>query len=288
MKKKKIISAIVLGSVAIILIILGFYKGKNNTVIDITENMFTCAEIVTYVPNKVNDLVSAVSKIEEEKISNNNEYKGDIVGDKDIVIVIDPGHSSNPSKGMEPLAPGSSVMKPKDSGGATGLSGIHEYQLTQEVGKILKVKLEGRGYKVIMTKNNLADSISNVERAEVGNRANASLVIRLHADSFENESGTGATMLVPSKGSNYTKGIADKSSIYGDKILKSYCSKLGIKNRGLQESENMTGFNWSKVPVVLLEMGFMSSSKDDSLITNPQNYDLMVEGIFNGIVNCFS
>ena len=31
-----------------------------------------------------------------------------------------------------------------------------------------------------------------------------------------------------------------------------------MKNNGVVERDDMTGFNWSKVPVILVEMGFLS------------------------------
>ena len=47
--------------------------------------------------------------------------------------------------------------------------------------------------------------------------------------------------------------------------------------------DNMTGINWSTVPVIILEMGFMSNESDDTNMENPDFQKLMVQGIANGI-----
>ena len=42
-----------------------------------------------------------------------------------------------------------------------------------------------------------------------------------------------------------------------------------IKVNGVFERKDITGFNWSKVPVVILEMGFMSNYTEDTMLSNP-------------------
>ena len=41
---------------------------------------------------------------------------------------------------------------------------------------------------------------------------------------------------------------------------------LGFPDRGLNERADFTGFNWSNVPVILVEMGFMTNPTDDRLL----------------------
>ena len=49
----------------------------------------------------------------------------------------------------------------------------------------------------------------------------------------------------------------------------------------------MTGFNWSKVPVTLVEMGFMSNVNEDRLLSQTGYQNKMVQGIANGLDNYF-
>lgn len=203
------------------------------------------------------------------------------------IIVIDPGHSSvgNPEK--EPISPNSSKTKAKDVLGATGnYTNIPEHKTTVNIGLLLKDELIDRGYNVVMTKSEVDESLSNIERAEIGNENNADLVIRIHADSSNDTNVKGASILIPSK-NEYTKSISDISMNYGKKIIDTYTNELNIKNRGCIYREDMTGFNWSKVPVVILEMGFLSNKEDDEFISNVNNHSNIAKSIANGIDKCF-
>ena len=186
----------------------------------------------------------------------------------------------NPAQGTEPQAPGSSIMKAKDVSGAFSTNaGYGEYLLNQQIADLLKADLEKRGFTVIMTKSDINQSIGNIARAEVGNNANADLVIRIHADSYDNSSAKGASMLVPAANNENTSAIAQISSKYGQTILNSYTSINPISNRGLVVSDSMTGFSWSRVPVVLLEMGFLHNGEDEVYLVNGNNHGKIVEGI---------
>lgn len=73
--------------------------------------------------------------------------------------------------------------------GATGsYTNIPEHKTNMSVALLVKKELTSKGYNVILTKQDVAESKSNIERAEVGNKNNADLVVRIHADSAENSS----------------------------------------------------------------------------------------------------
>lgn len=207
---------------------------------------------------------------------------------KKITIVIDPGHSSKSSNEKECVSPDSKEKKLKDTSGATGVSsGIPEYTITHKISIKLKNLLEKEGYNVILTKDNINEQRSNIERANIGNKANANLLIRIHCDGVDSPSAKGASILVPEVKGYITENIAKKSYSYGEKILNSYTKTTGIYNRGVVKRDDLTGFNWSKVPVVLLELGFISNPKEDSYLSNDKNYNQICEGIAQGINNCF-
>jgi len=200
------------------------------------------------------------------------------------VIVIDPGHASTSSTKTEPNAPGSSVMKLMESGGAVGAyTGTTEYAINMLVAKKLKPLLEAKGYTVIMTKTDNSTFLGNVARAEIGNNANAALVIRIHCDSSDNSSTNGASMLVPAKVNDRTTAIADISASYGKTILNTLTSQVGMKNNGVITRSDLTGFNWSTVPVVLVEMGFLSNQNEDKLLSSDSYQNKLAAGLANGI-----
>jgi N-acetylmuramoyl-L-alanine amidase len=200
------------------------------------------------------------------------------------VIIIDPGHANRSNLEKEPIAPGSSQMKIKDGGGAQGIvTKVSEQSINLKVAFKLRDLLQGMGYTVIMTKTREDQSLGNVERAQVGNNANAALVIRIHADSSDTSSDKGASMLVPAAINENTKAIYKESRSFGTTILNTLVREAGMPSRGVIERRDMTGFNWSKVPVVLVEMGFLSNPEEDKLLTSQAYEDKLAKGLADGI-----
>ena len=227
------------------------------------------------------------NKDESSNEENSNKDNDSNEENSNITIVIDPGHSSTGTSGNEPVSPNSSTTKLKDGLGATGsYTNIPEHKTNMSVALLVKKELTSKGYNVILTKQDVAESKSNIERADVGNKNNADLVVRIHADSAENSSISGASMHVPAN-NEYTSSFYKISKSYGTKILNNYVDEIGIKNRGVIERNDLTGFNWSKVPVVLIEMGFLSNKEDDNFVSNTANHPKIAKAISDGIDKCF-
>jgi len=70
-------------------------------------------------------------------------------------------------------------------------------------------------------------------------------------------------------------------------ILNAYCEETGLKNRGITERSDQTGFNWCNRPVVNIEMGHMSNPDEDMKLTDKDFQTDMARGIFNGIIEYF-
>ena len=227
------------------------------------------------------------NKDESSNEDNSNKDNDSNEENSNITIVIDPGHSSTGTSGNEPVSPNSSTTKLKDGLGATGsYTNIPEHKTNMSVALLVKKELTSKGYNVILTKQDVAESKSNIERADVGNKNNADLVVRIHADSAENSSISGASMHVPAN-NEYTSSFYKISKSYGTTILNTYVNEIGIKNRGVIERNDLTGFNWSKVPVVLIEMGFLSNKEDDNFVSNTANHPKIAKAISDGIDKCF-
>ena len=227
------------------------------------------------------------NKDESSNEENSNKDNDSNEENSNITIVIDPGHSSTGTSGNEPVSPNSSTTKLKDGLGATGsYTNIPEHKTNMSVALLVKKELTSKGYNVILTKQDVAESKSNIERAEVGNKNNADLVVRIHADSSENSSISGAYVHVPAN-NEYTSSFYKISKSYGTTILNTYVDEIGIKNRGVIERNDLTGFNRSKVPVVLIEMGFLSNKEDDNFVSNTANHPKIAKAISDGIDKCF-
>ena len=213
--------------------------------------------------------------IRSGRLSRNNGY----------LVAIDAGHQrkGNPSK--EPIGPGAKKRKAKVSSGATGTStGIPEYKLTLKMAKKLKKELVSRGYKVklIRAKHNV--NISNSRRAKIANKAGADVFIRIHANSSTDSGVKGALTISPTAENKYCKKISKKCRGLSRAVLSEFCEVTGAKNGGVMYTDTMSGINWSKVPVTIVEMGFLSNPKEDKKMNRSVRYqNKMAKGMANGI-----
>ena len=207
------------------------------------------------------------------------------------IIGIDPGHQSESvdMSALEPNGPGSSEMKAKCSTGTQGTySGVPEYELNLEVSLQLRDELEQRGYQVVMTRTDNETAISNMERAQYVAAQGAEIYVRIHANGDDSHTASGALTMSPSQNNPYIPQLFDQSNKLSQCILDSYCAATGFQNLGVQYYDNMTGINWSTVPVTILEMGFMTNQNDDQQMNNAEFQKTMVQGIANGIDSYFA
>jgi N-acetylmuramoyl-L-alanine amidase len=143
-----------------------------------------------------------------------------------------------------------------------------EYIVTLEISLKMKTSLEALGAKVVMIREDHNVNISNKERAEIGNNANADVVLRVHCNGAESESAKGIELYVRDKGDNTAayKERSDYDYSVASELMNYLISATGAKNRGVKRSDNYTGTNWSSVPSVIIECGFMSNEEEDNLL----------------------
>lgn len=185
---------------------------------------------------------------------------------------------------MEPIGPQSPKEKYRQTGGAYGnKTNIPEYEINMRAAIKLKKQLIEKGYNVVMTKTSNEKVMANSERAMVGNEQNAGLVIRIHADSSTNNNAKGASMLIPSN-NKFCKDFYQESKAFGKVILNTITNEVGMANRGLIERNDIAGFNWSKVPVILLEMGFLSNENEEMLLSTDSYLEQIAKSVAKGVM----
>lgn len=200
------------------------------------------------------------------------------------VIVIDPGHQTKANSEKEPIGPGASQTKAKVTGGATGVAtGKTEYQLNLEVSLKLKTALENKGYTVIMTRTTNDVNLSNSERAQIANNANAAAFIRIHANSVDTSSVKGVLTMCQTANNQYNGNLASQSYSLSKAVLDNFVSETGAINKGVTRTDDMSGINWCTVPTTIVEMGFMSNPEEDRLMATEDYQNKMVSGIVKGV-----
>lgn len=199
-----------------------------------------------------------------------------------FTICIDPGHASSAMTGQEQTSPRSDQTKMQCTGGTSG-NYQTEAELNLTVGLMLRDQLTALGAEVVLTRSEPDELVSNVERAQIANEAQADLCIRLHADGSDDPSVRGISMLIPAGTLLGTPEIISPSAEAGRTVLDSVIASTGAPSRGLVERSDLTGFNWSEVPCILIEMGFMSNPEEDKLLASEQYQKKLCNGIAEGI-----
>jgi N-acetylmuramoyl-L-alanine amidase len=222
----------------------------------------------------------------KEEIEAQEEAEAAAPASNGYIVAIDPGHQSwnIDMSALEPMGPGSSDMKAKATSGTSGTySGLAEYELNMDVSLKLRDILEERGYTVVLTRENNDTAISNAERAQLATDAGANIYVRIHANGDDSHTASGALTMVPSTSNPYVGSLSEESQRLGQCILDSYCEATGFSSLGVQYYDNMTGINWSTVPVTIIEMGFMTYESDDLQMADPDFQEVMAGGIADGI-----
>ncbi|WP_142337536.1 N-acetylmuramoyl-L-alanine amidase [Bacillus sp. AFS059628] len=213
----------------------------------------------------------------EQKVEN-NEKQGK------FLVVIDPGHQQKANLKLEPIGPGAATQKYKVTDGTTGVvTKKREAVLVLEMAFVLKEKLEAKGMQVLMTRTSQDVDISNKERATLANDHKANLFLRLHADGSENPNQSGFAVLTPAEESPYTKEIYAESLQISQAIVNKMRENQQVKVNGIKFRDDLSGFNWSKVPGVLLELGFMSNHEEDKKLSDPQYVNSLLQSVTDSV-----
>lgn len=244
----------------------------------------TCYVLSEYVdttnPNEENVVAQGGAEPESEGLSAGMTR----AASNGRIVAIDAGHQVKGNSEKEPIGPGSTTMKPKVPAGAEGiLTKTPEYKLTLEVAKRVKRVLEERGYTVVMIRETNDVNISDAERAEMANKSGASAFVRIHANSLENSSVNGILSMCQTPGNPYNGELHAQSYSLSKRITDQISGQTGFKNRGVQETDTMSGINWCKIPVSIVEMGFLSNPEEDQKMAQEEYQEKIAAGIADGV-----
>ena len=200
-------------------------------------------------------------------------------GSERPVIALDPGHPSETAAG--------NVVQ----------HGTTEVHIAWVVAVQLRDALRARGYDVVMTKQSETQLVTNRERAEIGNRAKAVLMLRLHLDA---SSDSGFALYYPDRQGTVNGDTGPSPDVITRSrqaaiavhagmapILSGHLKDGGVRgdSRTLVGSRQgaLTGSIYSEIPAVLVEMATLSNARDAAFMKSEEGQELMVRALIRGI-----
>ena len=164
--------------------------------------------------------------------------------------------------------------------GAEG-NGFTEQDITYEVGRILYNLLEADpdftprlSRPTPDTLLGTSNSSSLTTRANQANAWGADLFLSLHTNAAENPLATGSEALIYNRASRTALGVAED-------ILDNLNEVTGLRNRGVVERPGLCVLKNTRMPAVLVEMGFITNRYDAELMA--YSPELFAEGIYRGL-----
>ncbi len=201
-----------------------------------------------------------------------------------VVVCIDPGHQSHSNTAKEPIGPGSRTLKPKVTGGATGVSTrVPEYEVALQISMNVRARLRRAGVKVVMTRTTNDVNLSNSQRAQVANRARAALFLRIHANGSSDARQAGISTLYPAV-TRWTKATSGPSRRAALSVERAVLASTSAPSDGVHARSDLAGFNWCTRPSILVECGYLSNPVEDKLLTSPKYQDKVAAGIAAGVL----
>jgi N-acetylmuramoyl-L-alanine amidase len=199
------------------------------------------------------------------------------------LICLDPGHGTPPAIGRqtEPIGPGSRQRKIKDGGGAPG-----EAEVALAIAKKMRSLLLARGYRVAMTRTGPTfryGNGGNIARAQFCNRRHAALMLRIHADGSTDSSQHGVSTLYPALHRGWTDDIYHSSLRAARLVQRATLAATRARDLGLVRRSDLTGFNWSNVPAILVESGFMTNPAERRLLQSSSYQWKVARGFSAGV-----
>ncbi len=194
----------------------------------------------------------AATAVKKEK--SEPRKKGTLNG---LTIVVDAGHGGNDH-------------------GTTGQRGTNEKEITLKTASLLASKLSAAGANVVMTRES-DEYVALRKRVSIAHQYEADAFISIHYDAIDDSSINGFTSYYMNSNQ---QGLAEA-------INNGLSNKIDLKNRGTQQG-NYLVLRENRQQAALIELGYLSNSSEERVITSAKFREQATLGIYQGILNYFN
>ncbi len=180
---------------------------------------------------------------------------------KDFTIVLDPGHGD-----YDP--------------GSVGPNGTLEKDVTLAVALKLGKVLENKGFKVIYTRKDDTVFSTNINtdliaRAKVANNNSADLFISIHLNSSDYADARGTE--------TYYHPVSSNGKTLAEKVQAEIIKTVKLPDRGIKADDFLV-LRHSKAPAILVELGYISNSEDEAILSDSTYQEKFAKAIADGII----
>ena len=200
-----------------------------------------------------------------------------------LVIGVNAGHQKTPNYTQYPIEPGSSKTSAANKSGTRGkFSRTEEYVITLQISLKLEKLLVENGAQVVMIRRSNNVKLTNIQRSTIMNNAGCDLALNLHCDGSGSPDVSGISTYYRAKGN-----WVSESAAFARELQNGMLAATGAKNEGTHKSYNYMSLNYSTVPALMIEMGYLSSRVEDPLLNTDEYQMKLAQGLLNGIQSAF-
>ena len=200
-----------------------------------------------------------------------------------LVIGVNAGHQKTPNYTQYPIEPGSSKTSAANKSGTRGkFSRTEEYVITLQISLKLEKLLVENGAQVVMIRRSNNVKLTNIQRSTIMNNAGCDLALNLHCNGSGSPDVSGISTYYRAKGN-----WVSESAAFARELQNGMLAATGAKNEGTHKSYNYMSLNYSTVPALMIEMGYLSSRVEDPLLNTDEYQMKLAQGLLNGIQSAF-
>mgnify|MGYP000904465873 CR=1 FL=1 len=172
-----------------------------------------------------------------------------------------------------------------------------EPEYTLKVSLMVKDKLLAKGYRVVLTRNDASQNLSNGARSVLAGET-SDIMVSIHTNASMCKCATGTLAFYPGDKDYMDGGVhpgytqimgidknVDKSKKLAELMVNNVSSSVGFGNKGAH-SAILRIFSYSNIPICLVEVGFSDHVKDAKLLT--ERKEQAANGIVKGIDEYFA
>ena len=208
------------------------------------------------------------------------------------VVVVDPGHHGvDDARANSRLVPdGRGGRKPCNTSGTSTGGGDPEHAHNWAVATEFARLLRAQGAEVVLTRSeDRGPSPCVDERAAIGNRAEADLLVSIHADGAA-ASASGFHVIRSTRMAG-GPAVTRRSALLADVVRDAYAQTTGRPRSsylgggtGITPRQDIAGLNLSRVPGVMLEAGNMRNSAEARLLSSQAFHATQARALATAVV----